>query len=87
MTGEYVQFLDDDDTLDPTKIEKQVDLLRAHEEVGVVYCGLEAENQHRAVRRFMPRPEIRGDIMEYVLAIGSFPAVTSTLLVEYEELK
>ncbi|WP_117592591.1 glycosyltransferase family 2 protein [Haloprofundus halophilus] len=37
--GEYVAFLDDDDEWLPTKLEKQVAVLDAHPEVGLVYTG------------------------------------------------
>lgn len=38
-SGEYVAFLDDDDTWFPTKIETQVDVLQEHDDVGVAYTG------------------------------------------------
>jgi glycosyltransferase involved in cell wall biosynthesis len=38
-SGEYVNFLDDDDTFLPTKIERQVEMLEAQPEVGLVHCG------------------------------------------------
>ena len=38
--GEFVAFLDDDDEWGPTKIEKQVALMEADEEVGLVYTGI-----------------------------------------------
>lgn len=39
--GEYIQFLDSDDRLYPTKIEKQVNFLDANPEYFMVYCGVE----------------------------------------------
>lgn len=36
--GQYISFLDDDDLILPTKIEKQVRLLETRSEVGVVHC-------------------------------------------------
>jgi GT2 family glycosyltransferase len=38
-SGDYIAFLDDDDLLEPTKIEKQVAILESNPEVDVVYCG------------------------------------------------
>jgi glycosyltransferase involved in cell wall biosynthesis len=38
-SGEYVNFLDDDDTFMPTKIERQVEVLDAKPEVGLAHCG------------------------------------------------
>lgn len=37
--GEYIQFLDDDDTLDHRKIEIQIRLLERRKDVDVAYCG------------------------------------------------
>ena len=37
-TGEYLTFLDDDDLMLPTKIERQVQLLAARPEAGLVHC-------------------------------------------------
>ena len=37
-TGEYLTFLDDDDLMLPTKIERQVQLLAAHPDAGLVHC-------------------------------------------------
>ena len=39
-SGKYIALLDDDDTWEPTKIEKQVRLIEHDEEVGLVYCGM-----------------------------------------------
>lgn len=36
--GDFIAFLDDDDTWDPTKIEKQVDYLLKHPSVCLVIC-------------------------------------------------
>ena len=38
--GEFVAFLDADDAWVPTKIEKQMDVFRAHPDAGLVYSGL-----------------------------------------------
>jgi len=39
--GEFVSFLDSDDTINPEKIQKQVNaILNADEDVAAVYCGL-----------------------------------------------
>jgi len=36
--GEFIQYLDSDDLLAPTKFEVQVDALRRHPDCGVAYC-------------------------------------------------
>lgn len=37
-SGECIQYLDSDDLLEPTKLEKQVAALQQHPEAGVCYC-------------------------------------------------
>ncbi len=39
MIGDYITFLDDDDLMAPTKIERQAAILDSRLEVGVVHCG------------------------------------------------
>lgn len=39
-SGRYIALLDDDDTWEPTKIEKQVRLIERDDKVGLVYCGM-----------------------------------------------
>ena len=39
-TGEYIQFLDADDLIEPQKFEKQVEYLEAHPEVDIVYGSM-----------------------------------------------
>jgi glycosyltransferase involved in cell wall biosynthesis len=38
-SGEYVNFLDDDDLLMPAKLERQVQVLDTRPEIGLVHCG------------------------------------------------
>jgi glycosyltransferase involved in cell wall biosynthesis len=77
-SGEYVQFLDDDDLLRPDKLAKQVPLL--DEECGVCYSGL---TYHESGEQVLPDPEVRGDVLEEALKFELWPpCFTSTLLVE-----
>lgn len=81
-SGRYVQFLDDDDLLLPTKIEKQLPLFS--DSVGVVYCG------HRNVESgevVLPDPEVRGDVLRHALAIELWPCNTDTMLTKRSVLK
>src|SRR5919112_808436 len=39
-SGDYFQFLDADDLLEPHKFERQVEYLESHPEVDVVYSGV-----------------------------------------------
>jgi glycosyltransferase involved in cell wall biosynthesis len=38
--GEYIQFLDADDLIEPQKFEQQVEYLEAHPEVDIVYGSM-----------------------------------------------
>jgi glycosyltransferase involved in cell wall biosynthesis len=76
--GEYVQLLDDDDQLLPTKIEKQVELLESNPSVGVVYCGIQQENGNL----YLPVEENRGDVLEQALKFSELhPCQTTTMLI------
>lgn len=44
-SGEFVCFLDDDDTYRPEKVRLQVDFLLAHTEYNAVYCGWEKDSK------------------------------------------
>jgi glycosyltransferase involved in cell wall biosynthesis len=77
-SGEYVQFLDDDDLLRPDKLAKQVPLLG--DEYGVCYSGL---TYHESGDEVLPDHEVRGDVLEEALRFELWPpCFTSTLLVE-----
>ncbi|UPV75198.1 glycosyltransferase [Halorussus limi] len=79
--GEYVQFLDDDDRLAPSKVRKQVD--RLGPEVGVVYCGMDDENRGE----ILPNPVVRGDVLGRALEMRTFPCINSTMLIRREVLE
>lgn len=97
-TGEYVQLLDDDDRIDPTKLSKQVARFEAaaddtalsqptgdaeeHDRLGVVYSGMTFEGGATV----LPRPERRGDVLSAALAFDLSPCVTSTMLVDADVL-
>jgi len=75
--GAYIQLLDDDDRLLPTKIEKQVSLLESNPSVGVAYCGLQQENGNLV----FPDRENRGDVLAQALRISELhPCQTGTML-------
>ncbi|WP_168215802.1 glycosyltransferase family 2 protein [Halorussus ruber] len=76
--GRYVQLLDDDDRLRPSKIRKQVELLESDPEVGVAYCGMDDEERGE----LLPSPVVRGNVIERALEMRTFPCVNSTMLVE-----
>lgn len=82
VDGDYVQFLDDDDTLAPEKFTKQVALLEERPDVGVAYCGLAYEDG----RTHHPDPAVRGDVLEAALRFYDHPLTTSTMLVDSDVL-
>jgi glycosyltransferase involved in cell wall biosynthesis len=77
-SGDYIQFLDDDDEIIGEKFLKQVSLLEDQDEVGVVYCGL--RNDNGTIQ--LPREGGRGDVLEQVLQFNLFSCVTSTMLID-----
>lgn len=70
-----VRFLDDDDRLHPTALERQVATMR--EGVGVVYCGYVWDDGREA----LPDPAVRGDVLEHALKLQVGPCVPSAMLV------
>jgi glycosyltransferase involved in cell wall biosynthesis len=80
-TGEYVQFLDDDDRLLEGKLAKTAAVLDENPEVGVSYCGvLWGDEPH------YPKPEVSGDILEHALRFQTFPLWTGSMLMERDVL-
>ncbi|WP_049996574.1 glycosyltransferase family 2 protein [Halococcus sediminicola] len=80
-SGEYVQFLDDDDRLLPTKLADQVALLE-RTGASVVYCGMTYEDG----TTILPDPAARGDVLARALEFSLSPCVTSTMLVARDAL-
>jgi glycosyltransferase involved in cell wall biosynthesis len=76
-SGEFVQFLDDDDRLLPTKLTRQIDLLE-RTGAGVAYCGMTYENG----TTILPDSTVQGDVLDRALEFAMSPCVTSTMLIE-----
>jgi glycosyltransferase involved in cell wall biosynthesis len=81
-TGEYIQFLDDDDQLLEGKLSKTTEVLRENPAVGVSYCGVLRGDKHH-----YPKPEVRGDILEQAMRFSVFPLWTASMLIEREILE
>lgn len=75
--GEFVHFLDDDDVLYESKIEKQVAVMRDCADAGVVYTGLDKTGQ----RSDLPDTTARGDVLDDALAFELWPCMTTTMLI------
>lgn len=80
--GKYVQLLDDDDQLKPTKIAQQCAVLESSVEIGVMYCGVEWGDG----RVDLPDEDARGKISEQALSFSMYPCSTSTMLIRRSEL-
>lgn len=68
--GEYLNFLDHDDIFLPTKIERQVEILNARPEVGLVHCGyyrMDKDGRYIDIVNFLPEGDVRR-----VIVLGCF---------------
>jgi len=79
--GDYLCFLDADDTFEPLKLEKQVRLLEASPDLGWAYCDIittNADGEPSAEQfRIAEQPrELSGDIFPSLLQGGFFPPHT-----------
>ena len=81
-TGEYINFLDDDDYFLDGKLTKTAELLQENPEVGVSYCGVIRGDDGK----FHPKPEVKGDILEDALRFQTFPLWTGSMLIERDVL-
>lgn len=78
--SEYIAFLDSDDEWEPTKIQKQVNLIESlPDEYGVIYTGI--KEQHGESTEPWPLPDKSGDINEDLL-FRDHVGPTSSVLVK-----
>lgn len=75
-SGEYVQFLDDDDRLRPDKIRRQVAVLEENADVGAVSCGI----RYDTGRIKLPPDDARGDVLRQSLMFDSLWRYSTLLL-------
>lgn len=78
-SGQYLMFLDADDTIAPTKVAEQVAFLEQHQECAAVYSKVQffrddAERSHISLDRQTPAGDILGQLL-----YGNFIAVHSPL--------
>jgi glycosyltransferase involved in cell wall biosynthesis len=80
-SGDYIQFLDDDDTIHEEKIESQVTQLETNDDVGVSYCGI----RHRDGSVTLPSQDTT-DFLRCILTFDWLPCTYSTMLTKSEYL-
>ena len=84
--GEFIAFLDDDDQWLPTKLEKQLELLKQSPlSTGLIYCWMDYINQNGDIIATV-RPTLKGNVFHHVLdkqRIGGCP----TLLIRKSVIK
>lgn len=81
-TGEYIQFLDDDDRLLEGKLTKTAAVLNENPDVGVSYCGVVRGDEGK----FFPKPEVSGDALKPALRFQTFPLWTGSMLMKRDIL-
>lgn len=77
--GEYVAFLDDDDEWLPTKIERQVALMEADNEVGLVYTGINCIYVNESIC-YSFKPTLRGNLSKKILFRNYIGSTSSVML-------
>jgi len=74
-TGEYIAFLDADDFWEPSKLQKQVDIISASCEL--VYCGIAPFNNENSERRPIISPKYSGNCSDYFVDLPGASIVLS----------
>lgn len=77
-TYDLVALEDSDDIWSPTKLEKQMQYWNLHPEFNMVYCPyeMELENKRLVTPSGLPREELEGNILSYLLLRNSIGAPT-----------
>ncbi len=78
-SGDYVAFLDDDDEWLPNKVEKQVALMEADKEVGLVYTGINCIYVNENIT-YPFIPKLRGDLSKEILFQNCVGSTSSVML-------
>jgi glycosyltransferase involved in cell wall biosynthesis len=83
--GEFIAFLDDDDTWKPEKLQKQIALaVTLDSDYAIIYCGLEVRNKSgQIVNKKMPR--LKGYIRNEIVQKG-LSTIPSSCLFRKESL-
>ena len=89
-TGEYVAFVDDDDIWNLDKLEKQVEILNANEDFGLVHSYCELIDEHGGkIEGVIGRPrhtfDKHGDVLKRMF--GSWTVMMPTPMIRIELIK
>lgn len=84
--GRYIAFLDDDDTWDPDKLSRQLEVFSSAPSVGLVYTGVRHINQQNGLTIKTSVPSRRGRLYRLLLA-DNFIGTTSSVMVRREALE
>ncbi|MFC6752210.1 glycosyltransferase family 2 protein [Halorubrum tibetense] len=80
--GEYIQLLDDDDWIEPKKIEKQIKKLDS-EDCGVVFCNIYETDADKVVK---PNYNVSEEFQRSLLSFESYPCQTTSMLIRSDAL-
>ena len=83
-TGEYVAFLDDDDEFMPEKLERQMAVIEADPEIGLVYTGVRVIYVNECIE-YSSVPKAEGDLSSEIL-LDNIIGTTSTVMARKELL-
>jgi glycosyltransferase involved in cell wall biosynthesis len=84
--AEFIAFLDDDDEWLPEKLEKQIEIFRKDEKIGLVHAGLfyvSADNRILGECIFLGRGDLSREILVSNIIIGP----TSTMMIRKKSLE
>ena len=80
--GEYIAFLDSDDTWFPNKLEKVAEAIKEDPEVGLICHDQDLLRNDVIAKRthYGPPPGFRGSMFEMILFVGNGPSTSATVV-------